>query len=344
MSLKFKGMKLRRLIEDFVVEELNNFTPSDSGKFKLFSLEKRGLETYYIINYLSRTNNIPRREFGYAGLKDKHAITKQYLTIPCEREINTLKEKNFDIGFIGYVDKKIQLGELLGNRFKITVREITKGELKEIYKRASKITEIGVPNYYDSQRFGSFIKGVFIAKLVAENQFEQAVKAYLTSYKKSENKDLKKDKREILSKWPELSNANVKNKTLKAIIDEFLKHNDWEKAYTRIPSHVRELHKHSYESYQWNENVKNLIKNLEATYSIKYNAGTLLFYKKISENEIIKIPPVIDGRNVIVKPTNFTISEPLNDELSKHRFKINVSFDLLKGSYATIIIKRIFNK
>ena len=337
-------MKLRRLIEDFVVEELNNFTTLDSGKFRLYSLEKRGLETFYIINYLSRINNIPRREFGYAGLKDKHAITKQYFTIPSERKINTLKEKNFDINFIGFVDKKIQLGELLGNRFQITIREITKGELDGIYKKVLNITEIGVPNYYDSQRFGSFIKGVFIAKLVAENQFEQAVKAYLTSYKKSENKELKKDKREILSKWTELSNANVKNKTLKAIIDEFLKYNDWQKAYMRIPNNIRELHKHAYESYLWNENIKNVIKNFESTYSIKYNAGTLLFYKKISENEIKKIPPVIDGRNVIVKPINFTISEPFNDELSKNRFKINILFDLPKGSYATIIVKRLFNK
>lgn len=297
-----------------------------------------------MIHYLSRTNNIPSKDFNIAGLKDKHAITEQYFTIPSACDIKTLKEENFEITFLGYLDNELHRGELLGNRFKITVRDITKGELDGIYKKASMIADIGVPNYYDSQRFGSIIKGVFIGKQIEENHYDEAVKAFLTLYKKSEHKELKKDKRETLNHWDDLSKANVKNKTLNAIINEYLKTKNWKKAYLKIPKHIRELHQHAYESYQWNEKAKNLLKKVKNHYLIKYNAGNLLFYKNLSAQQMKELPKMLDGRQLIIMPSNFAISKPFEDELRPNRYKISISFDLPKGSYATIITKKLFNK
>ena len=337
-------MKLRRLLQDFVVEELNEFHILESGEFKLYSLQKQGLETFYIIHYLSRTNDIPRNAIGIAGLKDKHAITKQYFTIPREYEIKTLKENNYEIIFFGYLDAELHRGDLLGNRFQITARDITTGQLEGIYKRASDITEIGVPNYYDSQRFGSVIKGVFIRKLVEENRYEEALKAYLTLYKRSEHKESKKDKREIFSHWDDLSTVKVTNNTLKAVINEYLATKDWKKAYAKIPSHLRELYKHAYESYQWNENVKEILStNVTSVYSITSAAGKLLFYKKLSKEEKQQLPDTIGERKLLIFPKNFVISRPLIDELHANRYKITVSFELPKGNYATIVTKRLFN-
>ena len=83
------------------------------------------------------------------------------------------------ITFLGYADKALELGDLTGNRFDITIRNIRKGELDGIKQKAKNISLIGVPNYFDSQRFGSVIGNEFIAKHLIKRNYEKAVKIYL---------------------------------------------------------------------------------------------------------------------------------------------------------------------
>ncbi len=335
-------MKLRKFPQDFHVEELIDLKMVESGPFKLYLLKKRGLETFYTLHYLSRLNNIPRSDFGYAGLKDKHAITAQYITIPSGYEIKTLKEPNFEVSLLGYLEENIERGALIGNRFEITVRDIKKKELNGAIKRSQTITTIGVPNYYDSQRFGSVVKGVFIGKLAQEGNYADAMKAYLTLYNRSDHRELKKDKRSLLANWDDISKAKVTNITFQKIISEYLLTKDWSKAYAKIPSNIKELHKHSFESYLWNEKLKEFLEKLASTYLVKYNAGMLLFYDDITENDLKSLPQKIEGRDTIVRPKNFKISQPQEDESTTNKFKITVSFDLPKASYATIVTKRLF--
>ena len=81
-------MKLRQLPEDFRVEEINSFKISkDKLPFKLYLLEKKSLESFSLLGYLSKINNIPLKDIGIAGLKDKHAITKQYITVPSKYDL-----------------------------------------------------------------------------------------------------------------------------------------------------------------------------------------------------------------------------------------------------------------
>jgi len=140
----------------------------------------------------------------------------------------------------------------------------------------------------------------------------------------------------------------------------------------------------AYQSYLWNECIKLLLKkhfDKHSLYSVKYNVGSLLFFKQsinglpksfqtLSSNmqvesyekEIIKtvlekekldlkdFDINISGnffktykREIIIAPANISISSPTNDEFLRNKYKIKVCFTLPKGSYATIIIKRLFN-
>ncbi len=388
-------MKIRQSPEDFRVEEINEFNISkEKDNFKLYSLEKKNLESFAILRYLSKKNNIPMESFGIAGLKDKHAVTKQYFTIPSQYDIKTLNEKNFNIQFLGFVSKKIKMGDLQGNKFQITVRDIKNGELKGIYEKAKTIEQMGVPNYFDSQRFGSVTKNSFIAKYLIKKDYEKAVKLYLTHYTKYENKDIKKEKKFILAHWNNLSNLNIKNQFLSRIVDKYKTTKSWLEAYKEIPHYLREIYKSAYQSYLWNECVKKVLRkaiNDKYLYTIEYNIGLLLYYKKITEDEAKKIPQtfktisaemkptelekeIIDKtlsregialesfdikkeaevffktseRAIIIKPKDFAISnysvDELNDKGKKNRFKVVLTFSLQKGSYATVITKRIFNQ
>jgi tRNA pseudouridine13 synthase len=376
-------MKLRQKPEDFVVEEINEFNISDKGKYKLFLLEKKCIETFSLLGYLSKKNKIPISEFGIAGLKDKHAVTKQYMTVPAKYDIKTMQEQNFKITFLGFVDEQIKSGDLKGNRFIITARDVRKGDVTGIYNRANAIPD-GMPNYYDSQRFGSAIGKEFIAKHILQKDYEMAVKIYLTKYTKFESKRIKDEKRRILANWDNLSGIEIGNKTFAKIIGNYLKTKSWLEAYKQIPSNLREMFVSAYQSYLWNECIKQLLKKFagKQLYPIEYAAGSLLFYKRLDakipssfktisedtpasgiEKEIIENVLEKEGitlndfkniritgnffktheREVIVKPSDFKISEPAADELNKNRLKIVLSFGLPKASYATIITKKIFN-
>ncbi len=387
-------MKLKQLPEDFKVEEISRISISKEKKgYKIYLLEKKGIETFSLLAYLSKKNKIPVKDFGIAGLKDRHAVTRQYFTVPSKCDIKTIGEKNFKITFLGYSDKALELGDLIGNKFEITVRNIRKGELDGIRQKAKNIGVIGVPNYFDSQRFGSVINNKFVAEFLLKKDYEAAVRVYLIEFTKHESSKFKREKKRIAENWNNILSIKVKNPSLARVIDEYKKTKSWLEAYKKIPSNLREIMISAYQSYLWNECVKELLRrrvNKKSLYSIKYNIGGLLFYKNLSEEEIRKIPLAfktiseeikpsnaekeiigkvlskegvniqdfgikkdtgnffkVHERKVILKPENFGISEPQIDEINdrgrKNAFKIKLTFSLPKGSYATIVTKRIFN-
>ncbi|MBS3176159.1 tRNA pseudouridine(13) synthase TruD [Candidatus Woesearchaeota archaeon] len=388
-------MKLRQLPEDFKVEEISNLEiKKEKSNFKIYLLEKKSAETFALLDHLAKTNKIPRREFCIAGLKDKHAITKQYVCVPATYDLRIVEGNNFKLTFLGYTDKKMHLGDLWGNKFQIIIRALRKGELDGVKQKASDLEQIGVPNYFDSQRFGSVVQGTFIAKALMQRKYEQAVKIYLTECSRHELQSIKQDKRLMVERWDKLTTLPIKSPRFRTIIDEYKKTKSWLAAYQKIPANLRELYVSAYQSYLWNECVKELLKRFvdrKKLYIIPYSIGSLLFYKKITLQELEKIPKtfktiselgnyneiekeiisrVLQGegislqdfaikeetgnffvaheRSVIVKPSHFFCSDPLVDEINdrgkKNFFKFIVSFALPKGSYATIVTKRLFNK
>lgn len=140
-------------------------------------------------------------------MKDKHAVTKQYLTIPSRYELGTKPEKNMRLSFLGYIDRGLKLGDLEGNRFEITVRDLRKGEIDGPLQKSAGISGIGVPNYFDSQRFGSVINKEFIAKWLMKKDYEKAVRIFLTSTTKFESKASKDEKKRSLTAGGDSQNS-----------------------------------------------------------------------------------------------------------------------------------------
>jgi len=385
-------MKLKQLSTDFIVEEIPNIEISqEKDEHAIFLLEKKEIDTFDAIRLIAKKLRVPLFEIGYAGLKDRHALAKQYISIPTHYKVIDTKIDTLNIHLVGYNRKKIKIGDLNGNKFTIIVRDVKENELDNVSKRAETISCCGVPNYFDSQRFGSVIHNEFIIKDIIKQQYEQAVKKYLTFYLKSEPKKIKDEKRRILAQWNNLENAVVQNKAFSAVIKEYLKTKSWLAAYKKIPAHLREMFVNAYQSYIWNECVKEVLKNCvkkEKLYPVEYAVGSLLFYKDLTEQEIQKIPSTFGtasekvnfsdyekniindvlsqeeitladlaieektgnffktrARPIIIIPENFIISNPVKDELNSNKtskYKIEVSFSLPKGSYATIVTKRLF--
>ncbi len=301
-------MKLRQSLEDFIVEEVHSVdVRPENGPYKIYLMEKRGLETFSLISYLAKANGIPFKDFGYAGLKDRHAITRQLISVPSGRGIRTLHEKSFDLELKGHSDSPIRPGQLNGNRFMINVRDLTLDEVDGAIKRAAMLRECGVPNYFDSQRFGSVPHGEFIAKHLLGGEYERAMRIFLTHYDKKEKREVKEDKRSILANWDDLSKAEIRSRHLQVPVETYLRTGSWEEAYLFIARNIRELFLSAYQSHLWNECVKELLRSdlgAEHLEEVRYSLGTLLFLKDIEKKDLDHLPvelPVL-GRGVDIRP------------------------------------------
>lgn len=151
--------RLRVAAEDFQVEELLGFAPDGEGAHALLQVRKRGTNTEWVARQLARMAGTRAHDVGYAGLKDRHAVTTQWFTVPRAARPAPVEEwlgrgdAGFEVIAAHAHRRKLPRGALAGNRFQIVVREVS-GEPAAAVARLATLAAEGVPNYFGPQRFG----------------------------------------------------------------------------------------------------------------------------------------------------------------------------------------------
>jgi tRNA pseudouridine13 synthase len=148
---------LKRLNEDFVVTELPLQLPSGAGEHLWLDIEKNGANTAFVAQQLAEAAGVKEWDVGYAGLKDRHAITRQWFSIYLPKgetpDLTQLQHPEFKVLSQSRHVKKLRPGDLQGNRFRIVLRDVT-GDRGAIEANLAAIAAQGVPNYFGAQRFG----------------------------------------------------------------------------------------------------------------------------------------------------------------------------------------------
>lgn len=143
--------------EDFVVEEIPGFEPTGQGEHLLLTVEKRGANTAHIAKRLARWAGIPEMGVGYAGLKDRHAVTRQRFSVHLPKrvapDLAALQDDELKVLDSAWHNRKLPRGALKGNRFALVLREVA-GDAGAIGRRLEAIAAGGLPNYFGVQRFG----------------------------------------------------------------------------------------------------------------------------------------------------------------------------------------------
>jgi tRNA pseudouridine13 synthase len=148
------GGAFKLVPEDFEVEELPAYTPSGEGEHLYLWVEKRGRDTREVVRVLSQALGVPEGEVGVAGMKDRHAVTRQLLSVPARTEP---KLAGFSLEGVRVLwtrrhGNKLRTGHLRGNRFRLRLRGVKDvGAARESF---SQLVARGVPNYFGEQRFG----------------------------------------------------------------------------------------------------------------------------------------------------------------------------------------------
>lgn len=280
-------MKLRQIPDDFIVEEIPLHTWKDKGAYAVYKVSKVGMTTFAAEKVLSKHCDVPFNKIGFAGLKDTHARTVQYFSVETnEPQKGVFKERNVQSELVGFLDAQLRTGDLKGNKFIITVRDLKEKDIETLEKNAEAVSK-GIPNYFDSQRFGS-LKGVtgFIAKDILLGNSEEAVKKVVTARNRHQKSTVRAVKHFIENNWgkwqecaKELENHKLE-RTADANIMRHLAANptDFKGAFRKTFKGIRELFFSAYQSYLWNECVKILVrKNSKEVFSVEYEAGKLVF-------------------------------------------------------------------
>ena len=143
---------------DFVVTELNTIELSGQGEHLWLYVKKTNSNTNWVAKQLSNICQVPQRQVGFAGLKDRHAVTSQFFSVqlPKVKDVDKIQAalpEDITVLKAGYHHKKIKTGQLDANQFEITIREV-KGDKKAVEQNIQNCIDHGVPNYFGSQRFG----------------------------------------------------------------------------------------------------------------------------------------------------------------------------------------------
>jgi len=342
----------------------------DAGEFCVFKLTKIDLNTEQAMEILSRKFHIPLTNIKYAGTKDKRAVTTQYISIPNKQGVKgiNLNEGNLKLEHVGYSDVPLSLGTLKGNRFIITVRDPTDDELKSLESKQSKnLADTGnihqdtfiIPNYFDDQRFSKNNLGIGIAilkkeyakaveLLLSDPYYDNTLRTRFEAFPNDHIGMLSRVSKKILLMFIHSVQSYIFNEALSRMLIEYAE-SDAKKEGAKISAKI---------SY----------------YAVDYSLGKLIFYANTKDYarvdvELFDLPGFnsddvshhvkkileelgLSPRDFIVRALPdlsvegaarecFVAAENLKAEILDGRTILE--FELSKGSYATMVLKGLFN-
>ncbi|MFH0817754.1 MAG: tRNA pseudouridine(13) synthase TruD [Candidatus Micrarchaeota archaeon] len=380
------GGELKTTPEDFQVEEMmqNGMVLEvdkkvelgpGNGDFTYFVLQKKGWNTIDALNKIGEKVGCGIKSFGYAGTKDRNALTTQLASV-YKQDVGAIRIKDIRILGTWKAEEKVGLGDLLGNRFTIRVKTNKRKTETKIHEISEQLGGV-FPNYFGPQRFGNRQNNHLIGKNMLLGSFRRACEEYLFGGKTEENKKAK-IARDYLKNTGDYKKAALEFPQHLTYERLMLLHlsknpNDFANAIRKLPRGISLMFIHAYQSYLFNRILSEKLRGgggLEAGeyYCLPnefgfpditrksdagYLVGKLFGYesgigsvdKQILEEEGIR-PEDFKMRSYpeLASKGNYrAMICPLNDFLFKEG-ECEFKFSLPSGSYATIVMREFLDE
>ena len=166
--------------EDFLVDEVPLYEPQGSGEHIYMLLEKKNMATFDLIETVAKHFGVPRSAVGYAGLKDRFAITRQVLSVhvPGKKieDFPMLTHDRVSVLWADYHANKLRQGHLRGNRFSIRIRQVDPTLARRAKAVLDRLAVTGVPNRFGEQRFGTAGRNHLVGRAIVLGDFDLAVR------------------------------------------------------------------------------------------------------------------------------------------------------------------------
>ena len=362
--------------------ELEKDWPENRGEEHLhLTLEKYNTDQNNAIRMITRHLRTSRKRVGYAGMKDKRAITSQRISIwkPDYERVKEFRSRYVDLRGAVWSDKRIELGDLEGNAFEITIREISleQGGLEKCILDFFKQAENGVPNYFGEQRFGGIRQVThLVGKEFIKGSPERAVMLYLCNTNEREEEEVRVA-RQNLAATGDFAKATkefpMKYRYERSIIHHLCKYpKDYVGAFQKLPAKLQYMFTHALQSYFFNRIIA---RRIEIGYGLGEIGGDILedgiptaplfgFESRIADGKAgemekqlleeegfslqdfkVKQYPQLSSKGarkrIVLHPKEMRLIEIGGDEHTEGMRKAVISFNLEKGAYATTVLREL---
>lgn len=173
------GGVIKERPEDFLVDEIPQYQPSGSGEHIYMLVQKKLLSTMDMVGIVARHFHVKRHAVGYAGLKDKHAITRQVVSVhvPGKKldDYPMLQHEQLSVLWADMHANKLRPGHLKGNRFSIRIRNVRPTDVVTASRVLDRLVKVGVPNRVGEQRFGMLENNHMIGRHMIAGDFDAGV-------------------------------------------------------------------------------------------------------------------------------------------------------------------------
>ena len=333
--------------DDFIVTEIPLYEFSGDGEHLILKIRKKDLTTWDALEIIALAVGCKSRDIGCAGLKDKNAMTIQYISIHKSygEKLNNFKHSQIKILEKTYHNNKIRTGHLKGNKFFIRLKRVQKIDKMKIESALKDIATYGIPNYFGYQRFGNdgdnYLKGKDIIDGKLKERKQKLKQMYVNAYQ-SYLFNLWLSKRVEISKL-------INNFKAKEIADKVGLNVDTIQEIKKQKHPFKILKGDIFNHYPYGKlfYVEDINEEAEKFYNQDRVPTGLLAGEKtkfaiddafIFEEEFIEKTNENGGRRFAwVFPKN------INSEYKEEKAWFELSFELPKGSYATEVISELLH-
>ncbi len=280
-------MRLKTIPEDFRVRELLEWPEVPTGSYVVHQLHKEKLSTAEALSLLARECNVDRSAIAYAGLKDRQAVTDQFLTI--ERRAVELRLPNLRVQPVGTTDRPITSRQSSGNAFTVVLRDLHPPKAAQLRRGLPSLQKTGFPNYFDDQRFGCLRHGQgFPMRSVLLGDHERALQQLIAEPSPVAITGDVKLKRTLQLRWGDWDACAriARGPAYEPLFAHLVAHpDDFRTALEFVPLRQRVIHAFAYQSFLWNRAVSSLLRGgvLSAQrLRVSTLAGDLLAWKYIA--------------------------------------------------------------
>ena len=341
MPNSIKTYLLKQLPSDFIVKEIPKLKITEAGRYLYLKITKKNKNTLDVVKQLAKILHLPDKDIGFAGNKDKNAITEQVFSVKggSKERISKIEIPDLKIECVGYGTTPLSLGDLEGNQFEITIRNLDDEKIQKVNY---------IPNYFDEQRFAS--NNAAIGKHLIKKEFPKALElmnySQCTRYLETHQNDfvgaLKLIPMRLLKMYVNAYQSYLWNETLAQ--------------YLREKGKRRKEEKYSVGTFVFIHNPDKFltvdipligcgdITSKDET--INEIIAKILHQEDINSADFVikqirELTQMGEMRKAFIEVKDLKIGSVQKDELNPRKKKVNVSFSLGKGSYATMVVRAV---